>query len=275
MARPSGAAARAILVLALPLAPAIAATWGADFFHRAFLLDAAGSTQVAFLAVATRIGSVAMLVVAAAQLAWHPHAYRLGVSAGATARLAAEGRQIMVALVACVGALGILTPELLLVIGGEPYRGAAPTVGIFLTSVLGVGLFTIGSLPSAIARRTADMGIAIIAGVALAVTTNILVAASLGAPGTAAAIALGQFVTAAVAIRLGRRRTPIPFEWTRMLVIVGLTALVVLIATSSVGTPLAVRVGLGLVLIVGLVVEGTLPGWLAGAGHRRSGPADA
>jgi O-antigen/teichoic acid export membrane protein len=274
IARPSSQAARAILALALPLAPAIAATWGADFFHRAFLLDAAGATQVAYLSVATRIASIAMLVVAAAQLAWHPHAYRLGVSDDATARLAKEGRQIMVALIACVGALAVLTPELLVVIGGEPYRAAAPTVGLFLLSVLGVGLFTIGSLPSAIQRRTADLGVAIIAGVAVAVVTNILVAASLGAPGTAGAIALGQFVTATVAIRLGRQRLRIPFDWTRMFGLVGLAGIVVLVSTSS-ESPAILRIALAGVLVVGLAVEGTLPAWLAGAGRRRRGPAGA
>ena len=41
-----------LLLLALPLVPAIAATWGADFFHRAYLLGVAGATQVAYLSVA-------------------------------------------------------------------------------------------------------------------------------------------------------------------------------------------------------------------------------
>jgi O-antigen/teichoic acid export membrane protein len=275
VARPTTLAAKAILVLALPLAPAIAATWGADFFHRAYLLDVSGATQVAYLSVATRIGSVAMLVVAAAQLAWHPHAYRLGVSDDATARLATEGRQIVVALVACVGALAVVTPELLVVIGGDQYRAAAPTVGLFLVSVVGVGLFTIGSLPSAIERRTADMGVAIVAGVTVAVVANVLVGAAIGAPGTAAAIALGQFVTAAIAIRLGRQRLSIPFEWVRLLALVGLVVIVALLATSTVGLALIARLGLGLVLAIGLALEGTLPTWLATAGRRRRPSADA
>jgi O-antigen/teichoic acid export membrane protein len=250
------------------------ATWGADFFHRAYLLGAAGATQVAYLSVATRIGSVAMLVVAAAQLAWHPHAYRLGTTADATRRLAAEGRGIVVALVACVGILGVLTPEILLLIGGDAYRDAAATVGIFLVSVLGVGLFTVGSLASAIRHRTADMGVAVIAGVGIAVVMNIVVAGSLGAPGTAAAIAAGQFVTAVVAIRLGRRRLAIPFRWARIVALVGLAALVVLVATSTLELPLVARLALCGPLVLALAVEGTLPAWLATVGHRR-GSADA
>jgi O-antigen/teichoic acid export membrane protein len=274
VARPSRAAARALLLLALPLLPAIAATWGADFFHRAYLLGAAGATQVAYLSVATRIGSVAMLVVAAAQLAWHPHAYRLGVSSEATARLAAEGRQIIVALVLSVAVLGILTPELLLIIGGTAYAPASPAVGLFLVSVLGVGLFTVGALPSAIERRTTDLGMAIIAGVAVAVLINVAGAASLGAPGTASAIALGQFVTAAVAIRLGRRRISLPIAWGRLAVIVAVAIVAVLGSTFATNQPLALRSFLAALLGVALVLEGTLPAWLATVARRRRTEAD-
>jgi O-antigen/teichoic acid export membrane protein len=266
--RPSRAAARAILVLALPLAPAIAAAWGADFFHRAYLVGTAGATQVAYLSVATRIASVAMLVVAAAQLAWHPHAYRLGVSPEATTRLAEEGRQIVVALVVSVGFLGVLTPELLAIIGGPAYATAGPTVGLFLVSVLGVGLFTVGSLASAIGRRTADIGVAVILGVFLAIATNVLVAPTLGAPGTAAAIALGQFATAAIAIRLGQRRLSVPFAWPRMFGLVALAAVVVVGATTLPDASGAVRVLLAVGLAIGLWLEGTLPAWLTSFRHR-------
>ncbi len=274
VARPSRVAARMLLLLALPLVPAIAATWGADFFHRAYLLGAAGATQVAYLSVATRIGSVAMLVVAAAQLAWHPHAYRLGVSPEATTRLAVEARQILVALVASVGVIGILTPELLLLIGGPAYAPASPTVGLFLLSVLGVGLFTVGSMPSVIERRTRDLGLAIVLGVAVAVLVNVLVAAALGAPGTAAAIALGQSITAAAAILLGRRRLVLPVTWRRVAATVAVAATVVIGSTLIPGVPLAVRLGLAAMFAVALVLEGTLPAWIVAVAARRRTPTD-
>ena len=50
--------------------------------------------------------------------------------------------------------IGIFTPELLLLIGGIAYAPASPTVGLFLLSVLGVGLFMVGSLPER--HRTPD-----------------------------------------------------------------------------------------------------------------------
>ena len=154
--RPSRDLARAILVLALPLAPAIVATWGADFFHRAYLLDVAGTTEAAYLSMATRIGSIAMLVVAAAQLAWHPHAYRLGTSDGAIRRLALEGRHIVVALVACVAVLGICTRTRCCSCSAVLPTSTPHQSRRFPPSVLAVGLFTVGPWParSSGARRT-------------------------------------------------------------------------------------------------------------------------
>ncbi len=269
LARPSSDAARAILALALPLAPAIIATWGADFFHRAYLLGSAGATEAAYLSMATRLGSIALLVVAAAQLAWHPHAYRLGTSDDASRRLAVEGRQILVALVICIGALGIFAPEALTVIGGTLYVPAAPAVGMFLVSVLAVGVFTVASLASTMRRNTADLGAAIGLGVGIAVIASVLLAPRLGAVGTAGAIALGQSVTAFAAMWLGRRRLPIPFAWRRILALTGLAAALVVVATVTGTAPIGVRLLLAGGLAIALFAEGTLPTWLGSVGARR------
>jgi O-antigen/teichoic acid export membrane protein len=271
--RPSRAVAGAILALALPLAPAIVATWGADFFHRAYLLGTAGATQAAYLSMATRIGSIAMLVVAAAQLAWHPHAYRLGTSDEAVGRLAVEGRQILVALLACVVLLGVFADEVLLLLGGSAYLDAAPAVGVFLLSVLAVGLFTVASLASVIQRHTGDVGRAVVAGVAIAVVANLALAPRVGAVGTAAAIAVGQFVSLVIAMILGRRRLSIPFSWRSMLVLVVLAASVVLVATALGSLPLGIRLLLAIGFGVALFVEGTLPTWLGSVGHGGRRPA--
>jgi O-antigen/teichoic acid export membrane protein len=267
--RPSRDLARAILVLALPLAPAIVATWGADFFHRAYLLGVAGATEAAYLSMATRIGSIALLVVAAAQLAWHPHAYRLGTSDAAVRRLALEGRHIVVALVACVAVLGLFADEVLLVLGGAAYLDAAPVVGVFLLSVLAVGLFMVASLASVIERRTGDIGRAVVAGVGVAVLANLLVAPRVGAVGTAAAIALGQSVSLVIAMTLGRRRLSIPFAWRPILALVALASAVLLAATVLGPLPIGIRLVLALGLAAALIAEGTLPAWLGSVGQRR------
>src|SRR5919106_3215172 len=102
------------------------------------------------------------------------------------------------------------------------------------------------------------MAWAVVVGVAVAVAGNILMAARFGAPGTAAAIALGQFITAAIAIRLGGLRLDVPFMWRRILGSVAIAGLVVLGATLTGEIPLAVRLTLGIGLAVAFVLEGTL-----------------
>jgi len=271
--RPSRSIARAILVLALPLAPAIVATWGADFFHRAYLLGVAGATEAAYLSMATRLGSIAMLVVAAAQLAWHPHAYRLGTSDAAVRQLAVEGRQIVVALVACVTLLGLFADEVLLVLGGPAYISAAPAVGMFLLSVLAVGLFGVASLASVIQRSTGDIGRAVVTGVAVAIVANVLIAPRAGAVGTAGAIALGQTVSLVIVSALGRRRLAIPFAWRPILLLVVLAAAVVLVSTITAGPSIGVRLVLAIGVGAALMAEGTLPAWLGSVGHRIRRPA--
>jgi O-antigen/teichoic acid export membrane protein len=271
--RPSRSIARAILVLALPLAPAIVATWGADFFHRAYLLGVAGATEAAYLSMATRLGSIAMLVVAAAQLAWHPHAYRLGTSDAAVRQLAVEGRQIVVALVACVTLLGLFADEVLLVLGGPAYISAAPAVGMFLLSVLAVGLFGVASLASVIQRSTGDIGRAVVTGVAVAIVANVLIAPRAGAVGTAGAIALGQTVSLVIVSALGRRRLAIPFAWRPILLLVVLAAAVVLVSTITAGPSIGVRLVLAIGVGAALMAEGTLPAWLGSVGHRIRPPA--
>jgi O-antigen/teichoic acid export membrane protein len=254
---PSWASAADLLGLGLPLAPAVAATLGADFFNRAYLLGTAGPTDAGYLSIAIRIASVAGLIVVATQLAWQPHAYRLGDAPASLTRLATEARQILAVLSLFVGLLGLLAPEVVAVVGAGRYADARPAVGLALLGVLGTGLFAVTSLRSAMAQSTRDIGLAALAGVAAAVAVNLVLAPSLGAPGTAAAIATGQLLPVGVVAWLGRRHGPLPVDWTRVAAIVTMTVAAVAIG-SLFGAPLAVRVIVAVAYLAGLWLEGTV-----------------
>lgn len=257
--RPDRAAASALLRLGLPLAPAVAATWGADFFNRAFLLAGGGAAQAGYLSIAIRIASVAGLAVLATQLAWQPHAYRMGSSPAALGRLGIQARRILIALAVCVALLGLLAPEIVALVGAGRYADARPAVGWCLIGILGTGLFAVGSLPSVMARATREMGFAILVGAAVGVVLNVGLASSLGASGTALAIASGQVLTGAVAVILGRRHQRLPVAWRRVGLVIALATAAVIVATLPPELPLAIRAVLGVILIVGLFLEGTLP----------------
>jgi O-antigen/teichoic acid export membrane protein len=130
--RPTRADASALLRLGLPLAPAVAAACMADLFNRAFLLGAAGAEQAGYLSIAIRVSSIAGLLVAAIQLAWQPHAYRMGSSGHALVRLGAEARTIVIVLALLVAGLLAVLPDLVAVIGGGRYQDAGPASSIYI-----------------------------------------------------------------------------------------------------------------------------------------------
>jgi len=256
-AAPSRSAMVELLRLGLPLAPAVAATLGADFLNRAYLLGSSGATEAGYLSIAIRIASVAGLIVVATQLAWQPHAYRLGESAAALARLASEARVIVIGLSAAVGVIGLLSPEIVAVVGAGRYGSAVPAVGLALIGMLGSGLFAVASLRSAMTRATRDIGASALVGVGCAVALNLILAPRFGATGTAAAIAAGQSVPVAVVAFLGRR-TRLPAPWPRLALIAGASVVVVWLGASYFASSIGVRAVLLLGFVAFVAFEGTL-----------------
>jgi len=141
--RPSVPSSRALLILGLPLVPALAATWIGDFVNRAILLGAAGSAQVGLLSVAVRFGSVGVLVVTGFQLAWMPRAFALGRSGVALERIGREAERIVVAVATTLVPLAVLAPELLRLVAGGAYDRALPAVGFCLVTAIGLALVTV------------------------------------------------------------------------------------------------------------------------------------
>ncbi len=248
-----------LLRLGLPLAPAVAAGWAGEFANRAILLTTNGPQQVGYLAVALRIASVAGLVVVGFQLAWQPHAFAGGSSPGALARLALDARRILVGVAASVAFLALLAPEVLETVGGSAYRDALPAVGVSLIGALAMALYLVTSLPSALARRMIDLGIASTVGVAISVTANAALATRWGAVGTATALVLSPLIAAGIAYALGSRHLALPIRWARVSLTMLLVTFVTLVATLPPGAaPLWIRMVLGAVVLLALSAEGTL-----------------
>lgn len=256
---PDRQALRSLLRLGLPLAPAVAVGWVGEFANRAILLANDGPQEVAFLAVALRIASVAGLVVVGFQLAWQPHAFAGGTSPPALSRLALEARRILIGVAATVAFLALLAPELLRILGGSAYDDALSAVGVSLIGALAAALYLVTSLPSALARRMSDLGIASMVGVATSVAANAVLASRWGAVGTAAALLMSPLIAAFVVYALGSRHLALPIRWAHLSLTLGLVMLVTLVATLPPGgAPVGMRLMLGVVVLLVLSAEGTL-----------------
>lgn len=257
--RPSGHHLRSLLRLGLPLVPALAVIWLGDFVNRAVLLADAGASEVGFLSVAVRFGSVGLLVVMGFQLAWHPLAFGMGQAPDALRRIADDGRRIMVGVALTVVPLGLVSPELLRIVSGEAYEPALPALGLSLVAAVATGLYTVATMPSAISQKMRDLGVSATIGGIVTIAANLVAAPLAGSGGTAAAMVLGQLAAVAVAIILARGRAPVPLAWGRISTISALATVVVLLATLPPGgASILVRAALGVVFVVVLAAEGSL-----------------
>jgi O-antigen/teichoic acid export membrane protein len=241
---PSWRDAALLLSLGLPLAPAIAATWFAESANRAILVTTSGPTEVANLAVALRIASIAALAVAGYQLAWQPRAFALGTSPGSRARLGTDASRILISVAALAAIVALFSREAIQLLAGGEYQAALPAVGLSLLGVIAAAAFLVTSLPSAMGKRMKDIGIASVAGVALAVALNIVLAPRFGAPGTAAALAASPLAAALVVRFLGRAADQLLMAWLPVLATVtGLGGIILASTLAPEAISIPVRLG--------------------------------
>ena len=249
--RPSVSAARQLLVLGLPIAPAVIVVWAADFFQRTILLHASGAQEVGYFAVAIRFGSVATLIVYGFQAAWQRQAFAAGPGEARATELGAA-RWILATVAVGAAAVGLIAAPLVHIAAGSAYDAAVPATGAALLAAIALAAFMIASTPLLVAKRTSAVAVATVVGTASALGLNILTAPRFGATGTATSVAIGQLVGAAVAWGL----TAAPDR------IHGLgRAAPVVIASAAIltgGIALPAMIVTSLVLLALLLVDGSL-----------------
>ncbi len=263
-AHPEREITRRLLALGLPLLPAVAATWVAEFANRTILLHRAGPVEVGYFSVAARFASVALLVVVGFQTAWQPKAFADGeTDPAALRRVADDGARILATVAAAVVLLAAVSPELVRLAAGDEFAAALPAVGLSLVFALGLAAYHVVTMPSALNRRMRDLGIAAGVAAGTGVALNLWWSELAGSGGTAAAVAVGQFVGVAVGIALARRQAPVPYAWGRLGVLVAASATCACVATLPTG-------GASLAVRMGLVAAFALVAWPSSSPARRS-----
>jgi O-antigen/teichoic acid export membrane protein len=250
-------AATRLLRYGLPLAPVLAATLASDFVHRAILLSGGGAAEVARLTVALRFASLEALLIAAFQLAWQPRVFAMGTTDFAMRRIAVDARRFLALAAAASLALALVLPAAVPFVAGEPYRVAVATAGWCLSATLLGAAYAIASTGSAIAMRPGDITRSTIAGIAVAVAANVLLAPRFGSVGTGAALVIGQLVAVIVVFLSSVRVLSLPGPWlTSVLVVV--TTSIASIAWAASEVPLWIRMATVGIAGLSLIADSTL-----------------
>lgn len=250
--RPEATTRRRLLALGLPVLPAMAAIWVAEFANRAILLDRAGPREVGWFSVGTRFASVALLVVVGFQTAWQPRAFADGErDPAALRRVARDGERILLAVAVAVVVLAAASPDLLPLVAGSAFDPALPTLGLALVAALGLAALNVATMPSALSRRMGHLGWAAGVAATTGIALNCWWAPRHGALGAATAIAVGQLAGVVVGFALARRQAPVPYAWAPMVVTaVGAVAAVLVATLPAGGAPPAVRAGIAVVAVL-------------------------
>ena len=267
---PARRAGRALLRLGLPMVPAATAAVVADFINRAILLDAAGAAAVAYFGIAVRFGSVAGLVAGSFRLSWVPRGYALGTSAEGRVRLARDAHWIVAIICVSVTLIAVASPEIVELAAGPQYVAALSPLAFYLVAVLFGTLGLVVSLPIAVGMAMQNLAIASLANSGVSLACNLILAAPMGATGTAIAIAAGGFAEVVILAKLGTQWMPLPVDWVRLggsVLIVGLA--VVALLASNVSLLGRIAVGSMVLVIIAWSVPsaGALRTLLAGIKH--------
>ena len=255
--RPTRGALSSLFALGLPLAPAVVATWLAEFANRAIVLGVAGPVEVGYLGVGLRFASIAGIAIAGLQLAWEPHAYARGREPEGLGPLAHDARRALVGIAALVAATALVSREVVLLVSGTPYLPALPAFGFSALAVLATGAFIIAMTPSLLAGAMRDIGAATLGGIGAGVAATFVLAGAYGGAGAAAGIAFGQVVGTVALVWLGRARSGIALPWRPIAVVLGASAAVTLASTIVDASP-ALRALLAAAFAAVLLAEGSI-----------------
>ncbi len=240
---PSREIARRLLLLGLPLAPAVGLAWFGEFANRAILLGTSGADEVGYLSVAIRVASVVTLAVAGFKMAWQPRAFASETSDVARSGMARDGERVLALLALAVSIVAAVAPWLVHLLAGPAYAPSAQVVGPLLVAALSAGVVLVASTPSALAKRMRDIGIAEGVGAVIAIAANLVLAPRFAALGTAAALAIGQTVAAVLVGLAAQRLRLLPIQWRRVGALWIVTVVVAMIPTIVTDPSVVVRIG--------------------------------
>jgi O-antigen/teichoic acid export membrane protein len=271
---------RTMLRFSLPLVPASLAVFVSNFISRYILQDLLGLADVGLFTWASQIAAVPALLLLGVQAAVTPLVMKHHGEPETRVVLARTFEALVAAELCLCLAVGLLTPELIALLGYSGYAGAGPLVVILAPAYALLQLYVFA--PGFAVRERTDLQLMVsLASAVVAVVGNYLLIGSFGLAGAAFATFAAAAAFLGTWLVLSQRLYPLPLRGYRlaaMVVMFGALAFAGLAGPPGTGlTTVAMKLALVAVLAVAAVILGLVrPSDLAMlAGQRKSGQGAA
>lgn len=209
-----------MLKYSLPLVPTPLAMWIVMTSDRYFLQHFQDNSEVGLYQIGIALAGAVEIVVSAFQNAWAAFAFSILHQPQAKQVYATALELFLV--VAGLATLGIalFAPEILSILTPKSYHGAATVVGVNALGYVMMGLYQIVGIGSAIAKRTAPLGIAVWIAAGVKLLASFLLIPRFGRMGAGVSTLLALSAIPAYLYVFSQRAYRIPYRpWVAVLIL--------------------------------------------------------
>ncbi len=246
----------------LPTMPAELSLYSLNFIDRILIVRLAGLAEAGLYALAIKFAQGMNVIVRGFQLAWPPLAYSITDDDEARRAYSLVFTWFAAVCAFVVAGLWLLARWIVDLLAAPEYFDSFEAVGLLSTGVALYALYLVLVVILGRTGRTEFNLPATIAGTVVNIVCNLVLIPPLGIVGAGIALVASYLVVLVLMYVLTQRLFPVPYEWGRLAVLVGVTAATVaagelLLPTEGLGG-LAARTLLWLALPVFLLATGFL-----------------
>jgi O-antigen/teichoic acid export membrane protein len=245
-----------VLLFGIPLMPTTISIWIINFSDRFFLIQFAGLAAVGLFAIGSKISLSIGLITSAFRLSWTPYAQSIVNHSDAKHFFQMVSLAYIVGLSFVILILTGLSKIVLQVFTTPEYYDGYVVIGILAYSAVFYGFYTISSLGTWFAEKTAYVTVAIVLSAICNIILNFLLIPVYGILGAAIATLFGQIFGNVIVLYIGEHVYPIGFDFGKLSATVLITCIGMSIELYLLGSNMSSIYTYGAIIFLWLVVGG-------------------
>jgi O-antigen/teichoic acid export membrane protein len=233
---PEPALLRRLFRFGLPTMPAEVSLYGLNFVDRLIIVRSLGLKEAGLYSLGVKFAQAVNVLVRGFQLAWPPLAYSIREDGEARRVYAAVVTLFVAGTAFVVAGMWLFSRWIVRALAAPEYFGAYEVIGLIATAVTLYALYLVLVVILGRTGRTEFNLPAAIGALVVNVALNLALVPPLGIVGAGLALVASYLVVLGLMYVFTQRLFPVPYEWGRLLRVVGTVAAIVGLAELAVPT---------------------------------------